>query len=47
VNACGDELWLETALSLSWTTERRRCGLLFQNYALFPHLSAWRNVAMA
>ena len=23
----------------------RRCGYVFQDYALFPHLSAWRNVA--
>ena len=25
--------------------ERRRCGYLFQEYALFPHMSAWQNVA--
>ncbi len=25
--------------------ERRGAGMVFQNYALFPHLSAWRNVA--
>jgi molybdate transport system ATP-binding protein len=25
--------------------ELRRCGYLFQDYALFPHLNAWRNVA--
>lgn len=25
--------------------ERRRVGMVFQNYALFPHLSAWDNVA--
>ena len=25
--------------------ERRRCGYVFQDYALFAHLSAWRNVA--
>lgn len=25
--------------------ERRRLGIVFQNYALFPHLSAWENVA--
>ncbi len=25
----------------------RRCGYLFQDYALFPHLSAWQNVAYA
>ena len=25
--------------------ERRRCGYVFQDYALFPGMSAWRNVA--
>ena len=25
--------------------EERACGFMFQDYALFPHLSAWRNVA--
>jgi molybdate transport system ATP-binding protein len=45
VIACGGELWLDTRRSVSWSAERRRCGLLFQDYALFPHLSAWRNVA--
>ncbi len=25
--------------------ERRRCGYVFQEYALFGHMSAWRNVA--
>ena len=25
--------------------EERRCGYVFQDYALFAHLSAWRNVA--
>ncbi|MQT15522.1 ABC transporter ATP-binding protein [Segnochrobactrum spirostomi] len=25
--------------------ERRHLGIVFQNYALFPHLSAWENVA--
>jgi molybdate transport system ATP-binding protein len=42
---CGGELWLDTRRAVSWSAERRRCGLLFQDYALFPHLSAWRNVA--
>jgi molybdate transport system ATP-binding protein len=43
--ACGGELWLDTQRSICRRAEQRRCGLLFQDYALFPHLSAWRNVA--
>jgi len=42
---CGDEVWLDTAAGVDRAPERRRCGYLFQEYALFGHLSAWRNVA--
>ena len=45
--ACGEELWLDTARGVGVPAERRRCGYLFQEYALFGHLSAWRNVAYA
>jgi len=41
----GDESWLDTAGGVDVAPERRRCGYLFQEYALFGHLSAWRNVA--
>jgi len=41
----GDEVWLDTAAGRELPAERRRCGLVFQDYALFPNLSAWRNVA--
>jgi hypothetical protein len=37
--------WLDTRGGIDLAPERRRCGYLFQDYALFPHLSAWRNVA--
>ena len=43
---CG-ETWLDTARGIDLPPERRRCGYVFQEYALFPHLSAWRNVAYA
>ena len=34
----------EVASSQRWLTpERRGVGMLFQDYALFPHLSAWQN----
>jgi molybdate transport system ATP-binding protein len=42
---CGDELWLDTASRVAWAPDRRRCGYLFQDYALFPHLRGWQNVA--
>lgn len=43
----GDECWTDTARRLHRRTESRPVGMVFQNYALFPHLSAWRNVALA
>ena len=37
--------WLDTERGVDVPSERRRCGYVFQDYALFPHLSAWQNVA--
>jgi molybdate transport system ATP-binding protein len=42
---CGDAAWLDTSRRLDVPPELRRCGYVFQDYALFGHLSAWRNVA--
>jgi molybdate transport system ATP-binding protein len=42
---CGRETWLDTARGIDRRPEQRRCGYLFQDYALFPHLNAWRDVA--
>lgn len=41
---CGGQLWLDDDGTFL-APERRRCGLVFQHYALFPHLRAWQNVA--
>jgi molybdate transport system ATP-binding protein len=41
----GGETWLDTERGIDVPPEERRCGYLFQEYALFGHLSAWRNVA--
>ena len=38
-------MWLDTARDIDLRPEQRRCGYVFQDYALFGHLSAWRNVA--
>jgi len=45
--SCGGADWLDTERGLDLPAERRRCGYVFQEYALFGHLSAWRNVAYA
>src|SRR5690348_6921592 len=44
---CGEDVWLDTAARVDVAPEQRGCGYLFQEYALFPHLSAWRNVGYA
>ncbi|HST38340.1 MAG TPA: ABC transporter ATP-binding protein [Conexibacter sp.] len=43
--ACGGATWLDTERGVALPPELRGCGYLFQDYALFGHLSAWRNVA--
>jgi molybdopterin-binding protein len=43
--ACAGETWLDARANVS--PEQRHCGFVFQDYALFPHLSARRNVAYA
>ncbi len=42
---CGEQVWLDTERRVDAPPELRRCGYVFQDYALFPHLCAWRNVA--
>jgi molybdate transport system ATP-binding protein len=44
---CGERLWLDTDAGVELPPERRRCGYVFQDYALFGHMSAWRNVSYA
>jgi molybdate transport system ATP-binding protein len=43
--ACGEHVWLDRDRGIDVPPEARRCGYVFQDYALFPHLSAWQNVA--
>ncbi|NUT56384.1 MAG: ABC transporter ATP-binding protein [Thermoleophilia bacterium] len=42
--ALGATAWLDTAAGVDLPPERRSVGLVFQDYALFPHLDVRRNV---
>jgi len=46
VLADGD-IWLDTDAGIDLPPQARRVGLVFQDYALFPHLSALDNVRLA
>jgi molybdate transport system ATP-binding protein len=43
--ACGGETWCDTAGGVHRPAEKRHVGLVFQDYALFPHLTVHDNVA--
>jgi molybdate transport system ATP-binding protein len=45
--AVGDEAWFDSQRGLDWSPQQRHAGFVFQHYALFPHLSALENVAIA
>ena len=44
---CNDEVWFDDQQSISIATQNRHIGFVFQDYALFPHLSALQNVVVA
>jgi molybdate transport system ATP-binding protein len=50
-NTVGDTVWFDKSTDNKASTnlppQERRVGLVFQNYALFPHLSALKNIAVA
>ncbi len=42
---CDEQVWLDSERGIALPPEHRRCGYVPQEHALFPHLTAWRNVA--
>ncbi|MCK5872148.1 MAG: ABC transporter ATP-binding protein [Methylococcales bacterium] len=43
---CQKQCWLDTKKAINIASHQRAVGFVFQNYALFPHLSAQENVAI-
>jgi molybdate transport system ATP-binding protein len=41
---CGQATWLDSERGIDVAPEQRRIGFVFQDYALFPHMSALANV---
>ncbi|MDR9440834.1 MAG: ABC transporter ATP-binding protein, partial [Halomonas sp.] len=44
---CAGETWFDAEAGRSLRPQQRRVGLVFQDYALFPHLDACANVMVA
>ena len=43
----GPQPWFDSERGINLSPQQRHAGLVFQHYALFPHLSALANVAIA
>ena len=41
----GDQVWLDTERGICLPPQQRRVGMVFQDYALFPHMTVQANIA--
>jgi len=44
---CAGAVWNDSKNQIHHPTQHRRIGFVFQHYALFPHLSVYRNIVLA
>jgi len=44
---CSEKVWFDSATKVNVATANRRIGMVFQQFALFPHLTALENIAEA
>lgn len=44
---CGETVWEDTEQRRRLPTQRRRVGMVFQSYALFPHRTVLQNIMLA
>ncbi|PHS69680.1 MAG: ABC transporter [Methylophaga sp.] len=45
--SCSNHEWFNSANKIDLTPQQRRIGIVFQNYALFPHLTVKQNICLA
>jgi molybdate transport system ATP-binding protein len=44
---CGDDVWFDAENRICLSPQRRNIGFVFQDYALFPHLTIRQNIGYA